>query len=924
MILLAAVFLSGVSALLFETLWFRLTGLSLGNGVWASSLVLCAFMAGLALGSGLSGWLAPRLRRPLVAYAVLEGVVGTLGLALVVVLPLSSGVLGPLLRPLLERPLPLNALRLLAALALLVAPAAAMGATLPTLVRALPREQAFGRLLGKLYGANTLGAVLGAFAGEAWLIGPLGIRGTAVVAAALNLGAAALALAALRFVPATGQPPPPRPAGRIDGRARALLAAAFGCGAILLALEVVWFRFLALSVLTTGLTFAAMLAVVLAGLAVGSFVAGRWSAWRPEPQRYAPEIALVAGALVVVTYALGGAPTTRFVGTVRETLGLSAALMLPVCVISGLLFVLLGAGLQSRVGDEARATGALTMANTVGAMVGALLAGFALLPRLGMEVSVLVLALAYGVVALLPALGAAPTRSRGERLARAAATGAFVLAVARFPLGTASANIQAKASYFTNDGSTVVAVREGLLETLVYLRRDLWQQPLYHRMLTNGFTMSGTTMGSARYMKLFAYWPLALRPDSRHALLICYGVGNTAQALARTPGLASVDVVDISPDVLEMSPLVFPKGERPLDDPRFRVHVEDGRFFLLATDRRFDLITAEPPPPKNAGVVNLYSREYFQLVHDRLTEGGIATHWLPVYQLSPADAKAIIAAFCSVFDDCTLWSGSGLEWMLAGTRGLAGAPSDEGFSRQWHEPGSAADLKEVGLEVPEQLGALFIADAPFLFEMVRAHAPLEDDHPLRLSPRPQPGTDPFFLELMDASASRQRFSRSAFVRRYWPAEVRERTDTYFAWREVINRLFLHVEAPLQRMEDLRQTLTASTLRTLPLLLMDTNLGELRLAEAAAARGVRDPLLVYLQGLSAMADRDYEAAEVAFREAERTGARVDNLSEARALARALAGDLTGARALVQAGRPEFRAWLEQAFPLPIAVKTGRGR
>ena len=153
------------------------------------------------------------------------------------------------------------------------------------------------------------------------------------------------------------------------------------------------------------------------------------------------------------------------------------------------------------------------------------------------------------------------------------------------------------------------------------------------------------------------------------------------------------------------------------------MHVEDGRFFLASTTRRFDLITAEPPPPKHAGVVNLYSREYFELVHGRLSQGGVATHWLPVFLLEPADTLSIVKAFCSVFEDCSLWSGAGFNWMLAGSRGGLTAVTEEEFGRQWQDPVLAPKLREEALESPAVLGTTFLGDAPFLNDLTRDAAP---------------------------------------------------------------------------------------------------------------------------------------------------------------------------------------------------------
>jgi spermidine synthase len=173
--------------------------------------------------------------------------------------------------------------------------------------------------------------------------------------------------------------------------------------------------------------------------------------------------------------------------------------------------------------------------------------------------------------------------------------------------------------------------------------------------------------------------PLALRSEARDALLISFGVGSTAKALTDSAGLRHIDVVDISREILEMSSIIYPDAGNPLQDKRVDVHVEDGRFFLGTTARKYDLITSEPPPPKVSGVVNLYSREYFTAIREHLNPGGYTSYWLPVYQLEPLDTLAIISAFCAAFDDCSLWAGAGLEWMLLGSNGADGQVSAAAF-----------------------------------------------------------------------------------------------------------------------------------------------------------------------------------------------------------------------------------------------------
>jgi len=189
-------------------------------------------------------------------------------------------------------------------------------------------------------------------------------------------------------------------------------------------------------------------------------------------------------------------------------------------------------------------------------------------------------------------------------------------------------------------------------------------------------------------------------------------VGSTARALVDTRSLEHIDVVDISREILALSDLAYPDPKQhPLRDPRVQVHVEDGRWFLQTTERRYDLITGEPPPPKNAGVVNLYTREYFELVRSRLAPGGIHSYWVPVHELTEDDTRSILRAYCDVFPDCTLWTGTSLDWMLIGSNDARFARDEAAFTAQWRDPVVRPELEAVALERPEQLGATFMADA---------------------------------------------------------------------------------------------------------------------------------------------------------------------------------------------------------------------
>lgn len=796
---------SGAAALAFEALLFRRAGLTFGNSVWAVSLVLCSFMIGLAAGNGLAAGPGQRIRRPFLAYAALEAAIGLLGLLLVLLLPGLTPVLAPWFRSFLDQPLLLNAARLGAGVCLLTLPAVAMGMTLPVLVAALARQDRnYGSVLGRLYGWNTLGAVVGVLIAERVLVAQLGVRGAAAAATALNLLAAGGALWLHHtYVPdaAPSRSTTPIAPDKGSPRRRArLLAAAFVCGALLLCLEVLWFRFFQLFSMPHGWNLAVMLAVVLLGIGCGGLLASYWFRHHPDAEGALAEIALGTGALVGLLYLALPAGMARPADQPLEPL--YVWLMFPVSLGSGLLFPLLGRALQKEGVAEVPATGQLTLANTLGSAAGSLLGGFVCLPLLGLDRSFFVICMAYGVVALLvrPArrrAGRSPVTGR-RPLLRLAPLLAFLLALALFPFDAmARCLVRSPRSVYAAlapHGMRLEALREGSIETVQLFRKDLGEHAWVHQLATNGYSMSSTGLKAQRYMKLYVHWPVAVHPAIKDACLISFGVGSTARALADTRSIERIDVVDISRDILDVSHLIEPDAaQHPLNDPRVQVHIEDGRFFLEVSDRQYDLITSEPPPPRNAGIVNLYSREYFELIRRRLRDGGIVTYWLPIDQMRAHEAKSIVRAFRDAFPDASLWTGAGLEWMLVGVKNPRGPVSAEQFGRQWRDPEVAPGLAELGLQVPEQLGALFIADGERLGAWLGDALPLTDDHPERLAAHDVAVPEPdlrAYAEFMNSPAAGRNFLQSTALSRLWPADLREATGEWFALQRTVNSILM--------------------------------------------------------------------------------------------------------------------------------------
>jgi spermidine synthase len=660
-----------------------------------------------------------------------------------------------------------------------------------------------------------LGAVAGAVLGEGYLIAAFGLRGASLVAGLASCIAAAVALLAAKREGETNthllQRTFPlclnvtyRPPWR-------LLLVSFGTGCILLALEVIWFRFLRLYVVSLPTAFALMLAVVLGGIGVGGVTAGAINGCGRRPAGDArasrskaatgrngslPILLLLASIATLLSYLFFPGELIQARTRVSDlrwwqiTL-LSTALMFPVALLSGILFPSIVARVQGSVGDRMNSTGITTLVNTTGAAIGPLVASFVLLPGIGYQWSLLICAAGYALLGILVNERSSWSIRRPIGLAAIGLFAAVVLLFIIFPFRRAEMHFEhASRPYQVDDQGQVVAhvVKkiEGTADTWQLLRRDLFGEPYYYQLLCNAFSMSATSPRNQRYMRLFAYLPLAFRPESEDVLLLCYGCGVTADALLHGTNVKKMDIVDISKEVFHLAD--FYSGinySNPLRDPRVRAIVQDGRFFLQASPQLYDIISGEPPPPKVAGSVNLYTTEFFSLMKSRLKEGGIATFWLPISQLKVDESKAILHAFHNAFSNASVWASSDEEWIMMGINGPGRKVEEEEIRQLWSSADSGADLRRIGLEVPQQLGALFVMDGEEIDLITRDVAPLTDLYPKRLTDEPwdDEANSRFAFRYLEVPSAVQRFLHSTLVKAIWPETLNQSLQSFFTLRQ---------------------------------------------------------------------------------------------------------------------------------------------
>lgn len=778
-------FLSGCSALVFEIVWFRIASTVLGSSVWSAAAVLMAFMGGLAIGNGLMATFGHRVINPARFYLVIEAVIGVSGFAVILLLPKLTPFVGSLLVEMSESQGLLSAGRFLIACLFLLLPATAMGATLPVMQKLVHQyDDSFINSIARLYGWNTIGAVFGVLLAEFILIEFLGIISTAAVAGIFNL---LVILIMLNSFGKTGKTVDKSEEGKFQRNISRFLAAAFFSGMLLLALEIVWFRYLLVARHGTSVNFAIMLAIVLMGIGLGGLVISRIKL----ADRYINKLAYflpIAASILTLTgfYFFQWYFDVHIMSILTNDayfIFAACILIFPTSFMSGMIFPLLGECVYRENLVVTSSSGYLTMANTIGAVIGSAITTFYLLPEVGIENSIFIIVLAYLFISLL--------LIKNIKTEVITIFAVVICVIVIFPHGLVKKSYDKVYSSFFPDYK-VIAFREGLNQSIAYLEHQSIGKRDYVQLVTNNHSMSTTNFHAQRYMRLYAYFPYLFSNDIEDVLQISYGVGNTAESIIMLPDMKHFDVVDMSPDILELSDIVHNEtGFYPLRDKRTVAHVEDGRFFLQTTQNKYDLITAEPPPPISAGVVNLYTQEYFQLIYNALKPEGVTTYWLPLSSLVETDTLAIIKAFCNVFQDCSLWDGVKLNFMLVGSKSGLNAVNLKQLDERW-VPKMSSEFSRIGFDTPEQVFATYIGDREYLDKITEYTNPVTDNYPHRISPYWRGGSDGvgLYSQFLDIKRRKESFINSGYVQKLFPGELISAIANEFSREGVISALFM--------------------------------------------------------------------------------------------------------------------------------------
>ena len=668
-------FLSGFAALLYETAWTREFAFVFGTSELAVVSVLASYMGGLACGAAAAARLAPRIRRPVLIYGVLELLIALCALAVPFAIRGSSALyvwlVGGQATPLEGEALLGVLFNLGASFLILILPAGFMGATLPLLARhAVRSEEQIGRRIGVLYATNTAGAIAGTLVAGFVLLPSIGLRNTIYCGAAVN--ALVFVFAVLLARSSKYQPPPEAPAesALIARTGRWVLPLIAISGIVSFSYEVLWFRLLANVLGSSTHAFATMLASFLLGISIGSALAA--------PQARNPRRAAVGFAIAQVGAAVLSLIAFRSVnllaefavelgsgakGSIFANAAVAALALAPSALCLGATFPF-AVRVLARDKEHAAAASARVFAwNTLGAIVGAIGAGFFFLPTLGFRGTITAAACVNLLIALAASLF---TKPAVRPLAAVAAAG--VALVALIPPSTPW-----KMLFFNPIGGTVSKGRVSFFAVGRSSTVLVMDEGKGWRVKTNGLPESliphedeERTLGL-----LVARWltalPVLARPDTRSMLVIGLGGGLALEFIPRE--VESVHVIELETEVVNANRAIAElRGHSPLDDPRIEIGLNDARGALALTERRYDSISSQPSHPWTAGASHLYTREFFSLVRDHLEPEGVFVQWIAVPFVDKELLRSLTATLLDVFPHVRAYqpSGSGLLFLSSG------------------------------------------------------------------------------------------------------------------------------------------------------------------------------------------------------------------------------------------------------------------
>jgi spermidine synthase len=756
-------FWSGATALIYEVVWSKYLSLILGSTIQAQTVVLAAFMCGLALGNRLFGRWADRLQQPLVAYGCMEILIGLYALLFAYLYRAADSLFASAGSHLLAHTTWLFFLKAALSAMLLLCPTILMGGTLPLMAAWLKKSTTEpARRTALFYAVNSLGAVCGAGLAGFALVQHVGMHGTINIAAVANLliGSSVLVLSKAlgnRYQLLPGSDPvqkQPEQATCSQGtsRSRALWHSCLlvACtGAISMGLEVLASRCLSLIFGASLQVFAIVLMAFILGIGVGSTLIAS-----PRTRRWHPELttillilgtACLIGILVLYIEQLVQSYAYLQTGLNRNILGYRFHEIMitgiALCVL-GLPAAALGSVLPLRIrmlSDEpdllGNRVGRLLTWNTIGAMAGSLMAAFLLMPHVGLRGSFTVLGLVLVGLAGLSAL----LMSRRIVFAACVCVGVFLSVVAveggqRWRYILSSGIFRERFEKFSPNW---MEDRLKTVDLLFYedaadatVSVESGPSPFSTNEITlriNG-KADASSVGDMSTQVLLAQLPLMAKPDSKD--VFCFGVGSgvTAGSTLGYP-IEHLVIADNCEPVLRAVKFFEPWNHGVMTNDRVRIFREDARTVLKLSPRKYDVIISEPSNPWTVGIGSVFSRDFYQLISKRLKPGGVMAQWFHIYEINDEVLNVVLRTFGSVFPNMEIWDMDGGDIVLLGSDRPWPSGVEE-YRRAFELAGPRRDLNAIGLATPEAVLARQLASQRTAFAVPPPGRLQTDDLPI--------------------------------------------------------------------------------------------------------------------------------------------------------------------------------------------------
>lgn len=752
---------SGFAGLVYQAIWSHYLGLILGHAAYAQTLVLAIFMGGMAAGAWLVSARGGRWSGLIRSYAIVELIIGATAL---VFHPLFVGYMELSQNTVLPALQNESAIRLWqwGSAALLIAPQSVLlGMTFPLMsggyLRVSPQQD--GEILGGLYFTNSIGAAAGALAATFLLLPWIGMPGAVMVAGVINLLVGLVAWRVAASVPDTVAAIATPPSGTVPqstpedssterrlGRFQALmLAGAAITGASSFVYEVGWIRLLNQALGTTVHSFELMLTAFILGLAFGGLWVRKRSRRMQDPVAAAGVAQVLMGLAALaslpvfaqsfqwVGWFMGIFPRNES-GYYLFSLGsatVALLVMFPAAFFAGMTLPLFTMALLRR-GYGEKSIGRIYAANTLGAIVGVVLAMHVLIPLLGLRLAVTLAALADVLLGLV-LLRAFSAVFRPKLYFGALAS---MLVVASLSLLFGAADPRSLASgvfrhgvFELAEGTDVQYLRDGKTATVAFYR-----QGSVGTIATNGkpdasieLSANGVPTDDEYTMVMAASLPLALHPAPERIAVIGWGSGLSTHTLLGSKVPKVVDTIEIEASMHAGAEGYGNRVLRAYIDGRSQLHIDDARTFFSTGKKKYDVIVSEPSNPWVSGVSSLFTRQFYRFLTKHLEKDGLLIQWMQTYELNDPLFYTMVAALIEEYPHVEAYLTNTSDVIFVASH----APIRDFDASKLQDPGLLPDLKRLGLESAPDHEVRRFANREVLAGLVELYgAPVHTDfHP---------------------------------------------------------------------------------------------------------------------------------------------------------------------------------------------------